>query len=610
MKFYSAAVLLLFCLKALGAAVALKEDGTAFTLTNQLLTVRIEKRSGDLVSLKYQGVDMLGRGKGYWSFVGGGRGSSERSSTITIDPGNGGKRAEVACLWRYDRQPGSIPADIEMRYSLGRDEHSIYVYAIWKHTRGDPGFAVGEARYAVKLNPEIFDYMTIDKERRRIMPTGEDWDHGTDLNMKEARRMTTGRYKGEVEHKYDYSAVLSETPAYGWSSSEKKVGFWLINPSFEYIAGGPTKVELTGHLDVNPGGLPTLLNMWLGSHYGGSSLVLAPEEQWTKVIGPFLLYCNSDGDEEQLWTNALNQAAVETKAWPYDWVHEPNYRSAKERGTIEGRITFRDPAAPGLVISNLQVGVSAPDYQARGTTVDWQRDAKYCQFWTRGDKSGRFSIKNVIPGKYTLHAIADGVPGEFTQPNITVTARKDTLLGRMKWEPRRYGKTLWEIGIPDRTAREFRHGDHFWKWGLYYEYPKEFPNDVNFVVGKSDWRRDWNYCQPPRIDGQSARGTTWSIAFESPTAQRGKATLRLAIAGSRARRGIDVTVNDKEAGNTGPLPDTGVMHRDGIRGYWCERLVAFDAALLKSGTNVIKLTVPARNWVEGVLYDYLRLEVE
>ena len=86
--------------------------------------------------------------------------------------------------------------------------------------------------------------------------------------------------------------------------------------------------------------------------------------------------------------------------------------------------------------------------------------------------------------------------------------------------------------------------------------------------------------------------------------------MRLAIAGSRLRRGIDVTVNGKPAGNVGPLPDTGVMHRDGIRGYWCERTLFFDAALLAKGTNTIQLHPPAQNWVEGVLYDYVRLEVD
>jgi rhamnogalacturonan endolyase len=133
---------------------------------------------------------------------------------------------------------------------------------------------------------------------------------------------------------------------------------------------------------------------------------------------------------------------------------------------------------------------------------------------------------------------------------------------------------------------------------------------VNFVVGKSDWHKDWNYCQSPRIEGDRVRPTTWSITFDLAEAPHGKATLCLAFAGSRGRDGIEVSVNDKSAGGTGPLPDTGVMHRDGIRGYWFERDLAFDAALLKAGTNVIRLRNPARNWTEGVLYDYLRLELD
>ena len=142
--------------------------------------------------------------------------------------------------------------------------------------------------------------------------------------------------------------------------------------------------------------------------------------------------------------------------------------------------------------------------------------------------------------------------------------------------------------------------------GLYNQYPKEFPNDVNFVIGKSDWRKDWNYAQPPR-DGKP---TTWAVTFELPEAPRGKATLRLAICGSGGAGGIQVAVNDEEAGGTGRLVPSGVMHRDGIRGYWEEKSVSFDASLLKAGTNVLKLTNPGRRWTEGVLYDYLRLELD
>src|SRR5207248_7581043 len=132
-------------------------------------------------------------------------------------------------------------------------------------------------------------------------------------------------FAGRIEHKYDYSAILADTPAYGWASTGRHVGVWLINPSIEYLAGGPTKVELTAHLDVNPGGAPTLLNMWHGSHYGGSSLVVAQPEAWAKVIGPFLLYCNSAPGHEPMWKDALAKARTEQQAWPYAWVSDRAY---------------------------------------------------------------------------------------------------------------------------------------------------------------------------------------------------------------------------------------------------------------------------------------------
>jgi rhamnogalacturonan endolyase len=600
--------------------VTLVETESSFTLANGHVTARVDKRSGTL-ALKYHGLDVIGRG--YWSQVGRsargggiGRFGSKRVAAIRLDPAkNGGARAEVSCKFLYDNKSGVLPADVDLRYALGRGERGLYACAVWEHRPGYPGFSVGEGRMALKLNPKVFDFLTIDARRRRLMPSGYDWDHGEPLNMKEVRRLTTGVHKGEAEHKYDYSALLSETPAYGWSSTRHHVGLWLINPSIEYLSGGPTKVELTGHLDCNPGGLPTLLNMWHGSHYGGSSLVVGADESWTKVIGPFLLWCNSAPDHQQMWREALARAQTEQQAWPYAWVGDPLYPPASQRGTVTGRLVVSDPQAPRLAVRNLWVGLAAPPYTPAGSgrnraPVDWQRDSKHYQFWARADDHGRFTIRNIRPGSYTLHAFADGVLGEFRLANVRVAAGKTKDLGRRVWQPVRHGRQLWEIGVPNRSAEEFRHGDDYWHWGLYYQYPKEFPNDVHFAIGKSDWRRDWNYCQPPRSEGGRVRSTTWSITFDLPQAPRGQATLRLAICGSRGRRGIEVTVNGRAAGGTGPLPDTGVMHRDGIRGYWCERSVPFDAALLKRGTNMLQLTVSARSWVDGVLYDYLRLELD
>ncbi len=593
------------------AAVTIAEDDGTFTLANGVVTVKVSKRSGDLVSLKYKGLEMLGasgHAGGYWSHAASG---PRCRATITINPtSNGGERGEVSVKAISDGTAlgngpgGSAVADIEIRYTLERGAAGVYTWSIFTHPAEYPATSIGEARFCAKLNGKVFDYMTIDANRRKIMPRPEDWDKGTQLNMKEARRLTTGIYSGQVEHKYDYSAIQFDIPAYGWSSTEHKVGLWFVNPSIEYLSGGPTKVELTGHLDNNAGAAPTLLNYWRGSHYGGSSCALARGEAWTKVIGPFLIYCNSGDTHEKLWQDALAQAAREAEAWPYSWLAGVDYPGRKERGSARGTLTVVDPLTPMTKVSNLLVGLTPQ--MASGKAIDWQMDAKYYQFWVRADARGNFTIPNVRPGTYTLHAIANGVLGEYSKADVAVAAGKTVDLGALEWKPVRYGKQLWEIGIPDRSAAEFKHGDHFWVWGLYNDYPKEFPEDVRFVIGKSDYRTDWNYAQPPR-DGKP---TTWTIAFDLAEAPRGKATLRLAICGSRGRGGVQVSVNDQAVGSTGPLVDSGVMHRDGIRGYWEEKKVSFDAALLKPGTNVIKLTNTGRHWTEGVLYDYLRLEVE
>jgi len=84
----------------------------------------------------------------------------------------------------------------------------------------------------------------------------------------------------------------------------------------------------------------------------------------------------------------------------------------------------------------------------------------------------------------------------------------------------------------------------------------------------------------------------------------------LANCGSRAPHGIDVNLNDAALGGAGPLRDSGAMHRNGIRGYWCERDIRFDAARLNRGANTVKLHLPAKSSVNGVRYDYLRLELD
>ncbi len=321
--------------------VTISEDDSSFTLENGLVTAQVAKRSGDLISLKYKGLELMEAGSGhpcgYWSHD---ASHGEHSTRLTIDPKtNGGVLGEVSVKGVYVPPPaggggfggfgrgvrGGTACDIEIRYTLARGLSGVYTYTIFEHQANDPATGIGEARFAAKLNPDIFDYLNVDAQRRKPMLTPADWLAGTELNFSEARRLNTGIYRGQVEHKYDYSANQFETRAYGWLGTKAHVGFWFINPSVEYLSGGPTKYELTGHLDISPEAAPVLLNYWRSSHYGGAVCSMTNGEVWSKVIGPFLIYCNSAKTPEAMWQDALARAGTETKAWPYDWVASADY---------------------------------------------------------------------------------------------------------------------------------------------------------------------------------------------------------------------------------------------------------------------------------------------
>jgi len=602
-------------------AVTLTDDGTYFTLTNGIVTTKIDKHSASLATLQYKGHELLGPMgiDGFWALPASNMVfGSKREATVILDPKtNGGERAIVAVRFAFDGDAKSVPADIEIHYALGRADSALYLEEILHHRPEYPRLAYPVGRFVIKLNDDIFDWMTVDERRSMQMITADDWNHGTVMNMKEARLMNSGVMKGQVEHKYDYSAIQFDTPAYGWSSTKDKIGIWLINPSNEYMSGGPTKLELIAHRDatftdsLTAPAPATILNVWKGPHYGGTVADVEKGEDWKKTIGPFLLYCNTSDSHKSAYRDAIARAKKESADWVYDWAADTEYPARKDRGSVTGSIVLDDPQSK---MSSLLVGLAHPDYKlANGETIDWQRDGKYYQFWVRGDSSGKFSIKNIRPGTYTLHAFADGVLGEYSKADITVSAGKPIDLGSLKWTPVRYGRQLWEIGIPDRTAGEFFHGDHYWQWGLYNQYPKDFPNDVNFIIGKSDYHQDWNLMQVPRGHDETGKGrgdqTTWTVRFDLPKAVTGKATLRVALAGIETKR-LSFQMNDQPIGEIVDLPNTSVIHRDSIRGYWQEKALTFDASLLKAGTNVLKLILPAGPVMNGVEYDYLRLELD
>ncbi len=375
-----------------------------------------------------------------------------------------------------------------------------------------------------------------------------------------------------------------------------------------------------------------------------------------------------------LWRDALAQAKKENAAWPFEWVSGVDYPRKSERGHVTGRIVLNDPQAASKKLPRLTVGLahphptlttdivtvasmSAPPPPGAGRgrggfaprPMHWTRDAKYYQFWNDGAEDGRFVITNVRPGTYTLHAFADGVLGEFARANITVEPGKTLDLGALEWTPVRYGKQIWEIGFPDRTGGKFYKGDpdNYWLWGWGLRYPLLFPDDITYTIGKSDYRRDWFFQHTPRGESRAwlnpaaqnpahqrfgwvkaesleqypqtdqrgpwavygrGRACTWTIKFDLAQPAAGVAALRLALAGADTQT-LAIAVNGRDAGAIRPL-STNALRYNTNKAVWQEHTFKFAAALLQPGENTISLTVPAGDLTTGVVYDYLRLELD
>jgi rhamnogalacturonan endolyase len=67
-------------------------------------------------------------------------------------------------------------------------------------------------------------------------------------------------------------------------------------------------------------------------------------------------------------------------------------------------------------------------------------------------------------------------------------------------------------------------------------------------------------------------------------------------------------VNGKPAGSIRPVA-TNALRYNTNKGVWNQYAVTFDASLLKAGENEMTFTVPAGDVTTGVVWDYLRLEL-
>ena len=294
------------------APVVITDNGDTVTLENGLVSARIRKADADLTALQYKGLDLLAGGEAYWNVYGSTPNSDPKQVvktqkkgtpsvlTITQDPkSNGGEMGEVELLFPYKAGSDAEPLDIAIRYTLRRGDSGVYGWTSVTHRAGYPAFDLEANTVCLKLNPKIFDHLTIDSRRNKQMINGYDWMHGEPLNLKEARRMTTGIHTSEGGAQVRLQHALRGNPDLGLEQHRQTGGHVdRQSRACEYLSNGPDRVDYGGHIDLkdSPSADPTLLFIWHSFHFGGAAISINEGEEWNKVVGPFLIYCNSGAD--------------------------------------------------------------------------------------------------------------------------------------------------------------------------------------------------------------------------------------------------------------------------------------------------------------------------
>ena len=184
------------------------------------------------------------------------------------------------------------------------------------------------------------------------------------------------------------------------------------------------------------------------------------------------------------------------------------------------------------------------------------------------------------PGTYTLYAwqTQGRVTQSFAKDGVEI--KGDTLdLGAIEWDAPYHPHLLFQIGLADRMADEFKFGS----LPRTNQWMKQVPANLTFTVGQSKPEEDWYYAQ---------FGGTWKIKFNVERVPEGQAYLTIAIAGGPGN--LSVLVNDHEVGKIAKGDDASVRRAANRSGVYARFEFEFAASLLKAGENLVSLQMAGR----------------
>ncbi|HEU5071390.1 MAG TPA: polysaccharide lyase family protein [Verrucomicrobiae bacterium] len=601
-----------------GANVTLTSSGGNVILANGIISATIATNNAKVTSYLFNGRQMLDASGLIYYSMDGGTSYEQPANCVYRVATNTTDMVDISCRVTWADHTNRVHAfDIDVHYVLRRGDTGLYGYAVLSHPETYPATGVGEWRLVWKLphtsTDWTFERIYVDALRNWYWGTYQDFTAEAATGIAEVGLLTTGLRAGQYDCKYEYSADYQKIGCWGHASDTNGVGVWVVLGGCDYLNDGPTKNDLTLAESYN------LLHFGR-NHYNGSGTSVAAGENWSKIYGPYLLYCNQTaagaGAGDVLWADARAQVQAEVAAWPYAWLSDnTNYPVGASRGAVSGRFSVNDPLKPSLAAgTNTWIGLAQPD-----PASNWQFDSKHYQYWTHPDAAGHFVVPAVRPGIYTLYAFTDGAVGEFSQPNVVVSAGATNALGDVTWTvPHPGGRIAWEIGVPDRSATEFRHGHtDYWYPFLWNTISNEWSNPLEYFVGTSNWTNDWNYVHPGYLAGGTWSGWKWRIHFTlTNLPSSGSATLTIAWA-SADSAAEQVFVNNESSALADFYPSClggptgGNAHiREGIHAKYGVDYVTIPLSALQLGTNIITLVERRTGGAtQHVMYDYVSLEL-
>lgn len=591
------------------------ETGTQVTVDNGPVRLVVGKTGGGrATSLRLNGRELLGGGGvGYYDVV-----SEAVGTPGTLPPST--------TTYRVRRGPGFVDVSCEIgptaqgpfttvrHYIVRAGEPGIHLATEFRHDAAAHAFKAAQHRFVLRVDPAIFTHASVEDDpfgvrwraAASILPTPAQlraapavMDATDDLNG------LGSRYPRRYYTKYDWAVYNKDHVLHGLYGNG--YGVWAVLANKEAFCGGPTRQDLTLHQTETT---PVLLVEPQATHYGSPALQVSGS--WSKTYGPYFLYLNTGTDPAAMRADAMRYTSPGYHQGFYDQVAVPGWAPTTQRATVSGKVAVAGATSMAGAVAVLS-----------DNRLEFDRTVLGHQYWGNLNADGSFQLPNVRPGRYRLTVYQPRVWGEFVRDDVVVTAGQALRLPDAAWTPRSNGRTLWQIGSPDRTSVEFRRGAESRQWGMESRYPADFPAGVTYTVGTSR-AVDWNYVQYQKLNGRVL--PPWRIRFNLAAAPAAgtRATLTIALAAWSldTARPVPNLPSNLTVGINGNMPvlltfqpddARGSIYRSGNSGQYFRREVAFDATMLRAGTNEITLQINGAgaaaelsNWAA---YDAIRLEV-